>query len=690
MTSSPSRSLVLALVVHSHQPVGNFDDVMARAFQQAYEPFVRCLARHPAIRITLHMTGHLLDWLCGHRPSFVEALRRLTRRGQIEWLGGGDYEPILTVIPATDGVQQIRRLRERVRRLFDVTPRGAWLAERVWEPRLARTLAEAGVEYTVMDENHFTQAGLPHERLGGLVLTEEEGYGVKLFPASESLRYTIPFKEPEETIHVLEEAYRQGWHVITYADDGEKFGLWPHTADWVYTRGWLDRFFTTLEQQGDWLQTQTLGAVVDAQPVRERWYLPCASYREMLEWSGGYFRNFFVKYPEANALHKRMLQVSGRLAEVAGALAAGGARATARRRVLGTAYQHLYMAQCNDAYWHGIFGGLYLHHLREAVYCHLIEAERLADEAVGAWRAKTVRVTARDFDLDGRTEIMIATAEQTMFIDPAEGGAVTELDVRRVGWNLVNTLARRQESYHHATPAVSTASVAAPGQPPLSIHSVLGAKEEGLTDRLVYDAHRRAAWIEHLLPPDLEPETFWRGRYAEWGDFAGQPFAWRLTGGAARRTVVLERRGEAVTEHGVWPVALTKAFTIPVSGTTVDVRYRLTNAAQRPLQALFAVECNASVYDPRYATAPGRAEPGPRLEIHDQWTGRRLVQEVAPVPTLWHSPIHTVSESEEGLERTYQELCWLLVWPLWLEAGAQWTASIRHAVVLGPEECAGG
>ena len=37
---------------------------------------------------------------------------------------------------------------------------------------------------------------------------------------------------------------------------------------------------------------------------------------------------------------------------------------------------HLYRSQCNDAYWHGVFGGLYLNHLREAAYSNLLRAER--------------------------------------------------------------------------------------------------------------------------------------------------------------------------------------------------------------------------------------------------------------------------------------------------------------------------
>ena len=31
-----------------------------------------------------------------------------------------------------------------------------------------------------------------------------------------------------------------------YFDDGEKFGVWPNTYDWVYTKGWLKNFIKAI------------------------------------------------------------------------------------------------------------------------------------------------------------------------------------------------------------------------------------------------------------------------------------------------------------------------------------------------------------------------------------------------------------------------------------------------------------
>ena len=92
-------------------------------------------------------------------PQYFDRLRGLVERGQIEIVGGGYYEPILIAIPLSDRQRQITRLADYVEKHFGARPKGAWLAERVWEPQLPSSLAPAGVKYTLVDDNHFLGAG---------------------------------------------------------------------------------------------------------------------------------------------------------------------------------------------------------------------------------------------------------------------------------------------------------------------------------------------------------------------------------------------------------------------------------------------------------------------------------------------------------------------------------------------------
>jgi alpha-amylase len=186
--------LTLSIVLHNHQPVGNFDHVFARAAAQAYDPLLEALHRHPNHRVAMHCSGPLLDWLSDNQPEHLERLGTLVAREQVELLTGGYYEPVLVAIPEVDRLGQLRKMNRRPMALFAVTASGAWLAERIWEPHLAKSLAQAGVEYTVLDDTSFKMAGLSDGDLFGSYVTEEEGLPLQVFGNVKYLRYAIPWR----------------------------------------------------------------------------------------------------------------------------------------------------------------------------------------------------------------------------------------------------------------------------------------------------------------------------------------------------------------------------------------------------------------------------------------------------------------------------------------------------------------
>ena len=207
-----SKHIYLSLAIHNHQPVGNFDHVFAEGYRVAYEPMITALERHPAIRMALHYTGPLRDWLVEHQPELMARIRALVARGQVEMMTGGYYEPVLVALPDVDKLGQVRKLTQAVQDDFGYTPTGAWLAERVWEPHLPKPLAEAGVEYTIVDDTHFKYVGLEDKDLFGYYVTEEQGTTLKIFGTSKHLRYVIPWAEVDEVIAWLrdqaDEKYR--------------------------------------------------------------------------------------------------------------------------------------------------------------------------------------------------------------------------------------------------------------------------------------------------------------------------------------------------------------------------------------------------------------------------------------------------------------------------------------------------
>ncbi len=625
----PAKSLILC--VHAHQPVGNFDHVLSDAFERAYRPFFETLERHPGVRMACHFSGSLLDWLEREQPAFLGLLRRLEGAGRIEILGGAYYEPVFGAVPERDLSGQIQMMRARLKELLGVSAEGAWLTERVWDPELAGALEKAGIAYTVLDDLHFKKArvGRPSGYYRQRTLS---GGGVDLFAARQELRYLLPFRRPEEALAFIRATKASPGEAFVFADDCEKFGLWPGTHDWVYRQGWLERFFSLLEADKG-ITLHTFGTFRRAFGPRREVSVPHGSYSEMMQWSGGRFYNFFDRYAESRYMRDRMWQVSS---AIEGLVWNNGAAAD-----LGRARLALYRSQCNCGYWHGVFGGLYLHHLRSAVFTNLIEADALVAHRQGRSDGGFERIALGDSGERWRLQ----EKEIVAYFDPSYGAALEELDHLPTRANLTCALQRRRETYHAMLAKKGPAALGG------SIHALLGVKEPGLEKSLQYDRWRRLSFLDHFFEAPVGPEEFAGGTFREAGDFVDARYAPPQQPGGSG-TLSFARRGSVVLRGKRCPVELEKTV-VPAGPGALAVRYRLRNPGSEPLRFVFGVEWNFSMGVPD--SVPGARDVREHV-FRDAWRGVNVTLSGSETFSLMAAPVETVSGSEAGLERTYQGL----------------------------------
>ena len=617
--------------IHLHQPVGNFDWVFKNHVEDVYLPFIERCAERRFLPLALHVSGPLLEWLEHEGHRYLDRVARLTEEGSLELLLAGFYEPVLPALAREDRIEQIGWMREWLATRFGARARGLWLTERVWEPGLARDLADAGVEHVLLDDRHFLVAGHERHQLGRPWRTEAEGRGVTVLPIDERLRYLIPFRSPREIGGYLRELSAAGREVAVLADDGEKFGGWPGTAEWVWGRGWLVSFLDEMErlQEEGIVRMTTPSQAVDEVPSAGLTYLPTASYREMEAWSlppraaetleqarhqleadpsadgvlrGGHWRGFLAKYVEANRMHKKV-QVLSELCRRAG-------DPVDARRAIGR-------AQCNDAYWHGVFGGLYLRHLRNAIWSNAAEAERIlrSGQAIGAERL--------DLDQDGAEEIWVHSAAFSAIVRPADGGTVSELSDLARGINLVDVLTRRRESYHRVVEHAKTDSASPEEDAMPSIHKL--EEELRLTSLPPVDLDVRALFVDRVLPADVDEGSYIAASYVPAYSWANEAFEADVTADGESITIALEARGVHRLE---------KILVFSGSGH-LEVTYRWDPAAL-PRGTWFAPELSVS------------DDPGIVLD---------------PEPSeVWRHEIVTVSKREAGFEETVQGLA---ITPRW-------------------------
>lgn len=292
------------------------------------------------------------------------------------------------------------------------------------------------------------------------------------------------------------------------------------------------------------------------------------------------------------------------------------------------------MAQCNDAYWHGVFGGLYLRHLREAIWGHLADAEGALRQGEG------LEVEALDLDADGSEELWIHGSRFSAVVAPRRGGGIEELSLFEEGRNLADVLTRRREAYHLQEQS-EPASAPAPEDAPGTVHDADEGGMPSIHDRertLAFqelppcDLDPRAILVDRVLPGAVTEDEYREARYSPVRSWARRALSWTVEEPDA------EVQGERV-EIGLScasPGRLSKRLAFREDGS-LEVLYAW-DPTEYPSDAVFAPEISASedldvVWDP---------EP---VEV-------------------WRFEIRTISKTEAGSEETVQGISSTPRWPV--------------------------
>ncbi|MFX0140130.1 MAG: alpha-amylase/4-alpha-glucanotransferase domain-containing protein, partial [Candidatus Hodarchaeota archaeon] len=411
---------------------------------------------------------------------------------------------------------------------------------RVWEPNYPSFLNDVGLKYVIVDDNHFRSTGITEEDTFYTYVTEDEGKTLRIFPINEELRYLTPWKPTYLSIDYLKKmADDKGNRMALLISDAEKMGVWGTTHQICYVEGqghhngddgkpFISAFFEQIVNN-EWIKSITLSEYMERVPARGLVYLPTASYDKMEEWvlltpirkrfktirkalkkdpkkqdeylflKGGFWRYFLVKYPESNNMHKKMLYVRRKLIEIEDQL--NQAELKKYQSKIDEAWDEIYKAQCNDSYWHGLFGGVYLQFLRFSVYTHLINAEKIIDQLnseIAKLPHKYISILPVDFNKDSKMDLIIESDILNLYINPSDGGTIFELDFKPKSYNILNTLTRWPEAYHESDKI---------------------EKEELMVDRF-----KRSMLRVRFLDDDVTLEQIEQDNYNEFGTFIDSEF----------------------------------------------------------------------------------------------------------------------------------------------------------------------
>jgi alpha-amylase len=341
---------------------------------------------------------------------------------------------------------------------------------------------------------------------------------------------------------------------------------------------------------------------------------------------------------------------------------------TKNREQLTLAKEHLYAAQCNCPYWHGVFGGIYLPHIRKQVYAEMLLAESILRKLE---RGKGVVVHETDMQGDGFVDFILESESTRAAISPSWGGMLIEYSLYEPACHLTDTISRYDEGYHRQL--ARAVSPDQEGSGSTSIHDQVLTKEPGLEKLLTHDPYLKRAFIEHLLPVESSAVAF---------EFNHQPSLWRSTkyrmGYEKIESGIKCTTSTQIYQNGLSvQLAFRKEMQMLPTGQLI-VRYSL--ATDQPMTVRFVIEqnltfqaghsddrfvlINGSVADPKWLD--GRSENlGVRsVALVDEWQGAAVEGTVNLSAELWRFPLFSVSQSEGGFEKVYQGTTLLLSWIL--------------------------
>ena len=413
------RKLFFILYAQGHLPSGTIDTVFETLYETEIKPLISALDKYPRINMVFHYSGVLLYWIERRHPEFFMLLEDLLSRKQVEFLGGGFYNPALTLLPLADKIGQIEMLTTYLRKHFGKRPQGCWLPSMTWEQNLVGPLHSCGMSYTFLEEQQFSAAGVKPNAAGfySPCLTEDQGKLITVFPVSVNLGREFLEGKPKKLIERLLEK-------LTVENENQVL---------VFPIGGVEyeSLFEALSNVDNGISFTCPARIVKNLYIPKKTYFPGEGALKNSAENKGCPRQFMANNPEAGSIYAKMIHIH--------TLINNQLRGDRSRKR--TAFEELWKAQDSSLFRLGSADspGLLNSNVRKAAYHSLLEAEKIIREK----KKFSPALSVFDYDLDGEGEYIFQEEKLNCCVK-SRGAGIFELDYLPATWNYLDTLAPRQ------------------------------------------------------------------------------------------------------------------------------------------------------------------------------------------------------------------------------------------------------
>ena len=384
----------IALIIgsHAHIPSGSPENEFEYIYENRMCPFISNLYRFSNINAVLHYSGVLLYWVERMHPEFFMLIDDMVNRKQVEMIGGGFYEPMLTIIPAQDRIGQIELMTTYIRRQFSKRPQGCWLPGMVWEQQLVNSLSASDMNYTFLSQEQFKLAGMNDDDLFYPCITEDQGKLIVVFPVSLSAEKDLAEKSFSLTFSELKKELdgKQKKSSGNSLQSGNIITVFPEkilsSSDEAPDTVW-HRFFEEISLSEDIVETTLPSKILKNQKTLRKASFPNSS---MLE-NNFSPRRFLIDHDEANGIYSKMIFTNVLINQLKG---------DKSRKY--SAREEMWKAQ--DSYIYSDSNGYLRNEIRKSAYSSLLRAECLTKEKE---KGKVIlSLIQYDFDFDGIKEYL--------------------------------------------------------------------------------------------------------------------------------------------------------------------------------------------------------------------------------------------------------------------------------------------
>lgn len=407
-------------------------------YENYLKPIGSFLYAHQEIPFAFYFTGPQFDLIKQKNPEFIEILRKLYNRKQIELLGGGYYNPVFPLLFPLDRTGQIELLSSTIRKSLGKRPRGVVLCASAWDPSLVTSFETTGMEYVELDNSLIPK----DKNLFLPLIISDRGKALKVIPLNTEF---VPQQNEsaENFIKRIKSAVEKTSKTDSEYNESDKLVTIPMTKEsmtFFLKKDFLDSFINLINTK--YSETIKLDLPANCLKNSESFvpaYIHAGISAEIAKWALEPYKqteikanssvniyDFMQTYKRSQALYNRMIFVS---------LLVNQCKGDKMRKK--TAREYLWAAQTGDAYVCKSSGILVSSQERQNAYRKLTDAEKLVREC----EEFNESVTSYDYNCDGFNEYLCRMDKFNACINP-RGGSIFELDVMKKSGNYADNMTR--------------------------------------------------------------------------------------------------------------------------------------------------------------------------------------------------------------------------------------------------------